>query len=754
MNWVQRRVQRGRGQIDRTFMAMIDRVLGSNVPDAEMAVGPAGDKADGGVEFDQFVNDAFWHYHRNYKEHDYLETFFGFSLTKRPNDVSRHVTALERFLRRTPGYLQRGGSFDQVLCLQVLREIDKQFHNDRIPMIVAAKTSLEHGQPWEAFEFIVRALEFDPYCEMSMAVLWKTLRDLPCPDQWRGFFDRSTPPAVGALSYTVESTELFDYFIEFCRAVMSCGSLDNEASCQAVRMFYHRWWKVYRHEDSAIGRFAAYGNSDQSQPIAALRQVLEFACYRTLSKMTDKVEVGGERWNKTCCDLTLALESQVPEIPVFLLAAEYLARLGRLDEARDRGYRSFNMNSRCLITQHLLDCVEHAIEMRAQTGSVAFSLLEEAPRRFAGRFCPVPFDEAYINPDGDTFLCCAAILPVPIGNVFREKSWDDIWNSKTAQEIRGSILDGTYKYCNKRSCPTILNNALMQSTSLLNEDTKEFRRARWRQAIANQDVRIDGALFSDLGYDISCNLSCPQCRLDLIVLDKPGYARLDNLREGMIDDLLGKLRNVRISSGGEALFSRHFRALLADISPQRCPNLTHMELLTNGMLFDRRQWDTFKNIHYLKINLVVSIDASSKQTFESIRRKGRWERMVANLEFARELRETGRLTKFTISYAVQTENFHDMPRLVEMAERLHVDEIAFFKLENVGTYSEDEYRQRNIAEPSHPLHSEFLDVLRDPIFASPIVAAHNLGPFMAALHGPRKAREVIASDPYWGDLYA
>ena len=462
----------------------------------------------------------------------------------------------------------------------------------------------------------------------------------------------------------------------------------------------------------------------------------------------------GERWNKACCDLALALERQVPEIPVFLLAAEYLAKLGRLDEARDHGYRSFNMNSRCLITQHVLDCVEHAIEMRGQQGGTAFSLLEETPRRFAGQFCPVPFDQAYINPDGDTFLCCASTLSVPIGNVFREKSWDDVWNSKTAQEVRGSILDGTYKYCNKRSCPTILNGRLIPNTSLLNEDTKTFRQERWKQALANQDVRIDGALFSDLGYDISCNLSCPQCRVDLIVLDKPGFARLDKLREGMIDDLLGKLRIVRISSGGEALFSRHFRALLADISPQLCPNLTHLELLTNGMLFDRRQWDTFKNIHYLKIMLVVSIDASSKQTFELIRRNGRWERMVANLEFASELRQSGKLTKFLISYAVQAENFRDMPHLIEMAERLNVDAVQFFKLENVGTYSEDEYRQRNIVEPSHPLHSEFLDVLRDPMFASPIVLVQNLGPFTTASHGPRKEREAIADDPFWGELNA
>ena len=77
-----------------------------------------------------------------------------------------------------------------------------------------------------------------------------------------------------------------------------------------------------------------------------------------------------------------------------------------------------------------------------------------------------------------------------------------------------------------------------------------------------------------------------------------------------------------------------FGSCYQKLNSTRCPNLTHLELLTNGMLFDRRQWNTFRNLHYLKILLVISIDASSKETFEFIRRNGRWERMLANLEFA------------------------------------------------------------------------------------------------------------------------
>jgi wyosine [tRNA(Phe)-imidazoG37] synthetase (radical SAM superfamily) len=193
--------------------------------------------------------------------------------------------------------------------------------------------------------------------------------------------------------------------------------------------------------------------------------------------------------------------------------------------------------------------------------------------------------------------------------------------------------------------------------------------------------------------------------------------------------------------------------VLADINRQTCPNLTHLELLTNGMLFDRKQWETFKNLHYLKIMVVFSIDACSKETFETIRRNGRWEKMLANLEFASCLRRERKILQFFISYAVQAANFREMPALVRMAERLSVDRISFFKLENIGTYSEDDYRSRNVVDPHHPLHEEFLEVVRDPALGSPIVAFHNLGPFIAAIHGHPPERPWVAEDSFWGRIY-
>jgi MoaA/NifB/PqqE/SkfB family radical SAM enzyme len=698
------------------------------------------------TEVDQLVHDAYWYYHSHYEDYKFIDEHLGLPISQQPNDISRHVSALQYFLDKSLLDKRPLGINQQVA---VLKGIARSC-TDRVPLVLLGELLLGDGRLWEAFDAITGAIEYGGYCQISLSILLATLRRLPIPGYWADFFNRVASPSIAELGRDGSTTEMFDYLIEFTRAVRACDSLDAQRSADDIRLFYHRWWKVYRHADSRIGLFRAYGNSDQSRHIGALRHVVEFAAYRRLAGASRNSDQSTAEWLRSCCTMTLAAESHVSELPVFLLTADFLGNSGRLDEALTRGYRAFNTNSRCLLTQHVLDCVEHALERQSNGLSCEFSLLAETPQRFTGKFCNIPFDDAFINPDGDVFLCCAAMLPVAVGNIFKEQRWDEIWNSDAAQVIRESILDGSYKYCNKRSCPVILNDGFVQIGKP--EDWTDLR-DRWRRVIEDQSVRITDTLFADLGYDASCNLSCPQCRLELFVSDRAGFARLDAAREGKIDDLLSRLRNVRITSGGEALFSRHFRKVLGDINPQMCPNLTHLELLTNGMLFNKKQWYTFENLHYLKILVVFSIDACSKETFETIRRNGQWTKMIENLEFASDLRKERKITKFQISYAVQAANFREMPELVRLVERLNVDEVAFFKLENVGTYTEDEYRSRSVVDPSHPLHGEFLEVLRDPALASPIVAAHNLGPLITAIHGPGQERPWLADDPFWGRIY-
>jgi hypothetical protein len=65
-------------------------------------------------------------------------------------------------------------------------------------------------------------------------------------------------------------------------------------------------------------------------------------------------------------------------------------------------------------------------------------------------FCGVPFNSLEIH-NNVCFVCCPSWLPNKIE--LSEIPLKDIYNSEPIVDIRNSILDGSFKYCNKELCP-------------------------------------------------------------------------------------------------------------------------------------------------------------------------------------------------------------------------------------------------------------------------------------------------------------
>jgi iron-sulfur cluster protein len=70
-------------------------------------------------------------------------------------------------------------------------------------------------------------------------------------------------------------------------------------------------------------------------------------------------------------------------------------------------------------------------------------------------FCSKPvawFEISRSTEEGQAFLCCPAWLEKPVGNLLRQ-SVSEVWNSPAAADVRRSILDGSFEYCNTARCP-------------------------------------------------------------------------------------------------------------------------------------------------------------------------------------------------------------------------------------------------------------------------------------------------------------
>jgi MoaA/NifB/PqqE/SkfB family radical SAM enzyme len=371
-----------------------------------------------------------------------------------------------------------------------------------------------------------------------------------------------------------------------------------------------------------------------------------------------------------------------------VLACADLLGHGETRQARMYAERALGLNQNDLYAQ--------ALYQRCQIGKPAGPDLH-------GRFCSNPFDKVETHARGEVYFCCPAWLPVPIGNL-ETQSADEIWNSKAARDIRGSILDGSYRYCSRMHCPKLTAQSLPKSSSVTNGEHRSFI-ADGRTELGRGPKRLV------LNHDRSCNLSCPSCRTKVIVARKAEQEQMNEMARRVLKPLIANARKIHITAGGDAFGSAHYREVLRSIGRERPAHL-QVDLQTNGLLM-ASSWDEL-GLDGLVDRVYVSIDATRASTYEVVRRGGNFERLLENLAFAAEKRRAGHINYIRLDFVVQTLNFWEMPEAVELVERFGFDGLKFQMIRSWNTYSPETFAWQNIGSPDHPQFKDLLTVLRDP----------------------------------------
>jgi hypothetical protein len=319
--------------------------------------------------------------------------------------------------------------------------------------------------------------------------------------------------------------------------------------------------------------------------------------------------------------------------------------------------------------------------------------------------CPLPFERFDIGPNGDVKVCCGEWLPTSIGN-FLNQSVPEILNSPVARAIRQSVTDGSYKYCSHVDCGTMAQDALPTRDELVVPST--------RKAVAAENYVLDGIREVGFVFDQTCNLSCPSCRTHVIAEKASESIEKARAVEEKLLPLLPKTHLLQINPAGELFASKPSRRLLELINDESCPDLK-LDIISNGTLFSREEWNKFPGIHNKVKSIRVSIDAASKETFEKLRRLGKYDVFVQNMRFLRELRDVGTAPELKFSFTYQLDNFREMKAFVGFCEEMHADYAIFERLHN-RVFSDAEYRQKAVHHMDHPLYPEFIEVIKDPIF--------------------------------------
>jgi hypothetical protein len=327
------------------------------------------------------------------------------------------------------------------------------------------------------------------------------------------------------------------------------------------------------------------------------------------------------------------------------------------------------------------------------------------------RICHEPFKRFDIGPSGDVLACCGHWLPTPIGNVLNQDT-GDILNSVRAQKIRASMLDGSYKYCNHLECALMIRDVLPEKEKVEDEVL--------RAAIEDGELKIPKASEILFAFDQTCNLSCPSCRRAQIV-EAPILTSAKTVAiEQKLVPLLKDLKVLHINPAGEAFASKPSRRVLELVNREMCPEL-QIEIISNGMLLNEREWEKFPNLVGMVRKIRISTDAATKPTFERLRRLANWETFVDNMNFLGRLRKEGVVPNLAFSFTYQFDNFREMIPFVDFVKGFNGDIVIFERLQNLGAFTWEEFRERAVHLSGHPLRGEFLEIARDPVFSRPDV---------------------------------
>ena len=384
-----------------------------------------------------------------------------------------------------------------------------------------------------------------------------------------------------------------------------------------------------------------------------------------------------------------------------------------------------------LYPQELLIQAELAIAR--QDGRVHPSL-EGLDEYLMQSFCAMPFQHFEVTSEGRVWLCCPDMLPVPIGRVATGDAFK-MWNSPMAQEVRKSIMDGSFKYCSKLHCPLISGRALPKKPP---EDAAELRLVPEEERDLGdhptrtlqhpyEPERMKGPERVVLTYDRSCNLACPSCRNNFYVAGKTEQERQDRVLQGLLDQVLKDVCLLRMDGAGEVFVSKPSRRLLKQLTREAYPHL-RLDLITNGNLFDRRTYEEFDlkgRIQFLEI----SMDAATEPTYKIVRRGGNFRRLMANLAFIRQIRQKeNEHFRFHLRFVVSATNFREIPAFIRLAEEFGAIP-CFSIIRNMGHFQGNAFAALNIGSPAHPKHREFLEVMKAPELSDPVAALGDISRF-------------------------
>lgn len=297
--------------------------------------------------------------------------------------------------------------------------------------------------------------------------------------------------------------------------------------------------------------------------------------------------------------------------------------------------------------------------------------------------------QIYVEENGNVRPCCQG----PVYGKADQHSLRDFFNSEAAVDLRARLADpdrsrwpNVCQSCNMITRVGDMRLQDMYPQVLFEQIDREipehevflhnFESLALAQRTSTPILPGSNPLTIQIQLGERCNLRCIMCpqEHDPQNIIQPDY------RKAVVESLKGAC--IVTFTGGEPLGYREFWDIVSEM-PQHAGPATRVNVLTNAQLLTRDKVQQLLDPLPM-ICLGINIDACTKETYEHIRRPGKWDRLLQNVGyFHSHIKEHKKKWEFGFGFVVMKSNISEIKGAIQFAKTF--DTVIGFGPVN-GTY--------------------------------------------------------------------
>jgi len=286
------------------------------------------------------------------------------------------------------------------------------------------------------------------------------------------------------------------------------------------------------------------------------------------------------------------------------------------------------------------------------------------------------------------------------------------------EEIRAAFMKGELLGCDEEYCPGCIN---YNDSLKLSEENKTKPRislseapVRWISKEEMQqayDSMGNVPLNISLAYDKRCNHACPSCRNGIYTPDEQYKCNLKQITRN-IAPYLNSVKSITTNGIGELFVSHEILDMLSKLKPERDDFSIFTE--TNGVLF-KDNWDKLKHLSPYHFTVSVTPNSFHRETYRYLAGKDNLGKFEESMAFISELKQKGDINHIRMIMVIQDSNFRQIPEFIQQCIDYDANDIVLRPIFKWFGLQENEWLYKNILNPCHPYHREYLEILENPI---------------------------------------